>query len=94
MKPRELLQSLVVTGEVELHLLRVMSPACIPVDISPLDPVIVAEIFKSSEMISVPVRVRKLPPDSAWRDSEECGIFENEVVTLLLSLQSHGFAAG
>ena len=55
----------------------------IPVDISPFDPVIVAEISKSSEMMGVPVRVRKLPPDYAWRDSEECGIFENQVVTLL-----------
>ena len=55
----------------------------IPVDISTLDPVVAAEISKSSEMLGVPVRVRKLPPDSAWKDSGECGIFVNQAVTFL-----------
>ena len=55
----------------------------IPVDVSPLDPVVAAEISTSSEMIGVPVRVRKLPPDAAWKDSGEFGIFVNQAVTFL-----------
>ena len=55
----------------------------IPVEVSIFDPVFLAEKSTSSEMVGVPVRVRKLPPDPAWKDSGECGIYENQEVTLL-----------
>ena len=55
----------------------------IPVDVSVFDPVFVADKSTSSEMVGVAVRVRKLPPDPAWKDSGECGIYENQEVTLL-----------
>lgn len=55
----------------------------IPIDVSPSDPVIAAEVSISSEMVCVPVRVCKLPPHSAWKDCGETNIFENQMVTLL-----------
>ena len=41
----------------------------IPVAVSIFDPVLVADESTSSEMVGVPVRVRKFPPHPAWKDS-------------------------
>ncbi len=55
----------------------------IPVELSVSDPVFLADKSTSSDMLGVPLRVRKLPPHPAWKDSGECGIYENQEVTLL-----------
>ena len=55
----------------------------IPVDVSVLDPIFVAEKPTSSELLGVPVRVRKIPPHPAWKDSGVLNIYENQVVTRL-----------
>lgn len=55
----------------------------IPVDVSPSDPVLTAQISHSSEMVGVPVRVCKLPPHPIWRDSGITNIYENAQVTCL-----------
>ena len=55
----------------------------IPVDVPVFDPVFEADKSTSSEMIGVPVRVRKLPPHPTWEDSREVNIYENQEVTRL-----------
>ena len=55
----------------------------ITVNVSIFDPVFVAEKPTSSELLGVPVRVRKIPPHPAWKDSGVLNIYENQVVTRL-----------
>lgn len=55
----------------------------VPVDVSIFDPVDLAHKSKSSEMVGVPIRVRKLPPHPAWKDSGICSIQENQGATFL-----------
>ena len=55
----------------------------IPVNVSIFDPVFVAEKPGSSELLGVPVRVRKIPPHPAWKYSGIVNISENQVVTRL-----------
>ena len=52
-------------------------------DVSTLDPAVTAKMSKPSKMAGVPVRDRKLPPDSAWKDGGKCGVFESPAVRLL-----------
>ena len=47
------------------------------------DPVFVADKSTSSEMLGVPVRVRKLPPQPAWKDSGVMNMYENQEATRL-----------
>lgn len=55
----------------------------IPVDVPVFDPVFEADKSTSSEMIGVPVRVRKLSPHPAWKNSGEGNIYQNQEVTRL-----------
>ena len=55
----------------------------IPVDVCIFDPVFVADKPTSSELLDVPVRVQKIPPHPAWKDSGVTNIYENQVITRL-----------
>lgn len=55
----------------------------IPVAVWIFDPVFVADKSTSSEMLGVPVRVRKLPPQPAWKDSGVMNIYGNQEATRL-----------
>ena len=55
----------------------------IPVDVSIFDPVFVADKPTSSELLGVPLRIEKMPPHPAWKDSGIINIYENRVVTRL-----------
>ena len=55
----------------------------VPVDVSIFDPVFVADKPTSSELIGVPLRVQKIPPHPAWKDSGIVSISENQVITRL-----------
>lgn len=55
----------------------------IPVEVSIFDPVFGAEKSTSSEMVGVPIRVRKLPPHPDWKDSRVTNIYGNQQVTRL-----------
>ena len=66
----------------------------IPVDVWIFDPVFVAEKSTSSGMLGVPVRVRKLPPHPAWKNSGVMNIYENQEATRLfrnVDLEDEGF---
>ena len=54
-----------------------------PVDIPIFDPVFVADKPTSSELLGVPVRVQKIPPHPAWKDSGIMNTYENQVITRL-----------
>ena len=69
----------------------------IPVDVPVSHPVFSADKWTASSMIGVPVRVLKLPPHPAWKDSHETNIYENQEVTRLFrdmdpELDGFGFA--
>ena len=54
-----------------------------PVDVSIFDPVFVADKPTSSEPLGVPLRVQRIPPHPAWKDSDIRNIYENRVITRL-----------
>ena len=54
-----------------------------PINVSSSDPVWTADKSTLSEMVGVPVRIRKYPPHPVWRDSRQGDVFENQYITLL-----------
>ena len=55
----------------------------IPVDVSTVDSIFEADMSAASEMVGVPVRVRKILPHPAWGNSGTVDIYGNQQITRL-----------
>ena len=54
------------------------------VEISPNDPIFMANIATVSDALQVPLRMRKCPPDPAWKDDGVMGRYNNQAATYLM----------
>ena len=47
-------------------------------------PVPSASVSKFAELMGIPICIRKIAPDECWKNSDECGVYDNQEAAFLL----------